>query len=252
MANSSSVIAQLNYLSLQVNRYLPIPLFILGSIGSTLNVLIFTRKSLKTNSCTKYFLASTTANFFVIYFVILLRILSDGYGIDPSIYSNEFCKIRYYITYTARSLSSWFIVLACVDRFASSCQTAKYRKFSTVPIAYFSIATATLLGFLSYLHVPLLFGVQYTTNGIPSCYALTGPYRIFADLFYTVCYAAVPPIIMITFGILIVLNIKNTHRQITPAMSTGVIGNRRKDHHFMIMLLFQVGTIFVFTMPIAI
>ncbi|CAF4762978.1 unnamed protein product, partial [Rotaria sp. Silwood1] len=119
-STSSNMIVWLNDINLQLNRYFPLPFLILGTIGVILNIIIFTRRSLFINSCTHYLLGNTIANFVVLYWVVITRILSDGYKIDPSTTSDTFCKVRYFFTYVPRTLSTWCILLACADRWASS------------------------------------------------------------------------------------------------------------------------------------
>ncbi|CAF4956798.1 unnamed protein product, partial [Rotaria sp. Silwood1] len=122
LSNSTSLntIAWLNSMNVQLNRYLPLPFLVLGTIGVILNIIIFTRRSLVINSCIHYLLANTIANFIVLYWVVITRIISDGYKIDPSITSDVFCKMKYFLTYVSRTLSTWFLLLACIDRWASS------------------------------------------------------------------------------------------------------------------------------------
>ncbi|CAF3557167.1 unnamed protein product [Rotaria sp. Silwood1] len=119
-STSSNTIAWLNSMNVQLNRYLPLPFLVLGTIGVILNIIIFTRRSLVINSCIHYLLANTVANFIVLYWVVITRIMSDGYKIDPSITSDVFCKMKYFLTYVSRTLSTWFLLLACIDRWASS------------------------------------------------------------------------------------------------------------------------------------
>ena len=248
---SSSTAAWLTYLNVQLNRYLPLPFVIFGTIGLTLNILIFTRRSLFHNSCVQYLLCNTLSNFIVLYWVIVTRILSDGYGNDLSLRSDAFCRIRYFLTYFSRTLSTWSIVLACADRWFSSVQ-AKNR-FNTVSLARRVILITCLACFLCYIHVLFLFGIQINpVSSAISCYARTGLYRILSDVQYLLFYAVGPPVLMLFFGLLTLRNLRRTRRVVQPQIQHAHQSTGRRDAQLLVMLLFQIVIIIVFTLPFAI
>jgi hypothetical protein len=77
-------------------------LIVLGTIGHSLNIYIFTRPILRPNPCVCYFLASTITGFSVIYITVLLRFLQLRYNIDAFAYSSTSCKILTFITLWTR------------------------------------------------------------------------------------------------------------------------------------------------------
>ncbi|CAF3908739.1 unnamed protein product, partial [Rotaria sp. Silwood1] len=224
---SSNTIAWFNYMNVQLNRYLPLPFLVLGTIGVVLNIMIFTRRSLFVNSCTHYLLGNTVANFVVLYWVALTRIFSDGYKIDPSTTSDTFCKVRYFFTYAPRALSTWCILLACIDRWASSIKVQ--RRFNSVPFARIVIKTSTSR----------------------TCYGIAGPYRIFSDLQYLVFYALTPALLMLVFGLATLRNLRRARRQVLPTSGQQIKSASRRDGQLLVMLLMQVALIIVFTVPFA-
>ncbi len=74
-------------------------IFILGNIGSILNILVLTQRIYLRNSCLCYILASTVTNLFIINILILFRFLQLGFGIDPTTTSTFFCSFRLYISF---------------------------------------------------------------------------------------------------------------------------------------------------------
>ena len=152
--SASYDISWLNYINVQMNRYFPLPFVVFGTIGLILNMIIFTRRSLCNNSCVQYLLYNSLSNLIVLYWVVTTRLISDGYGNDLSLRSNIFCKIRYFLTYYSRTLATWFIVLACVDRWLSSIQANQ--RFNRVPFARRLSILTCLICFISYLHVLFL------------------------------------------------------------------------------------------------
>jgi hypothetical protein len=255
MSSSSSEVSWLNNVNVQMNRYFPLPFMIFGTIGLLLNIIIFTRRTLFVNSCVQYLLCNTFSNIIVLYWVVVTRIFSDGYGNDLSLRSDIFCKIRYFLTYYSRTLSTWSIVLACIDRWLSSINARN--RFNTISFARQMIFITCLICFLSYLHVLFLFGIQ-TTPGSSSvtCYALPGIYRAFSDVQYLVFYAIGPPIFMLIFGLLTLKNLRRTRRLVMPTanLQTQLKLNptKRRDSQLLAMLLLQIIIIIIFTLPFAI
>jgi len=195
------------------------------------------------------------ADFIVIYWVIVTRIVSDGYGNDLTLRSDSFCKIRYFLTYYSRTLSTWFIALACVDRWLSSIQANQ--RFNRVSFARRIIFITCITCFISYVHVLFLFRIQTTPgSSAVTCYALTGIYRTFSDLQYLIFYGLAPPILMLVCGILTLKNIRRSHRLVQPSTNAeNQLRNnsiKRRDIQLLAMLLLQIIIITVFTLPYAI
>jgi hypothetical protein len=229
------------------SRYCLIILFILGIIGLTLNTLIFTRQTFRQNSCVNYFLASTIANYFVVFFILPSRILSDGFNIDPGRYNLFYCKIRFYTYFTAKSLSSWFIVLACFDRKMSSSNNVHRRAFAHLKISRWMIFLTTLTGLFFYSHV-LIF---YEIGENQQCDARSGVYRIFNDSVYLIGYSLVPPLLMLLFGIWTIINTRRL-RRIVPRFGRRISTLNNRDHTLMLMLFLQVILITITAVPHAI
>jgi hypothetical protein len=74
-----------------------VTVFVFGVIGHALSIYVFTRPTLRSNSCTRYFLASTIAECFVVYIIIPLRLLQTVYYINAFIYSEFLCQILSYL-----------------------------------------------------------------------------------------------------------------------------------------------------------
>ena len=139
---------------------------IAGIIGNTLNCLIFTRRSLRRNSCSIYFLASSIANFFGIFFGCLTRILSTFQINPPASQMALYCKSKTFLIYIGLAASTWFIVGACADRYASS---ARIRSFSQVKIAQRVVCLISIVVILVYFQMNFCFdGSIQAGNCYPS------------------------------------------------------------------------------------
>ena len=247
---SSSVINQINLFNSIGNvfsRYCLSVLFLLGLIGLTFNTIIFTRKAFRSNSCVHYFLASTFANYFVIYLILPSRILSDGFNIDPGTYNLFYCKLRFYTYFTAKSLASWFIVLACFDRKMSSSRNAHRRAFSRLLISRWVIAVAIILVLLFYSHVLIFYEIDSNNK----CNPRAGFYRLFNDIFYLVGYSITPPALMLILSLWTIQDTRRFRRVGFQTNQRTIILNRR-DQSLMLMVFLEVIFIILTTLPHAI
>jgi hypothetical protein len=145
------------FLNQFVSRYCLGVLTILGIISLTLNTIIFTRQTFRTTFCILYFLASTLADYPIIYFVIPCQLFADGFNLDPTRTSLSFCKFLEYILTVFRSLSAWFIVLASFNRLMSSSYNIHHRQFCHIHIARQMILITIIFAFILYLHIPILY-----------------------------------------------------------------------------------------------
>ncbi len=90
----------MNAVSTMTNMFAPcwlIIMMILGLIGHTLNMCVFTRPTLRSNPCIRYLMASAIAGYLIIFIVLPLRLLQNGYNINLFISSLVLCKILTYV-----------------------------------------------------------------------------------------------------------------------------------------------------------
>jgi hypothetical protein len=225
----------------QLLRYMPLVTIIIGTIGNILNCLIFTRRSLRRNSCSIYFLASSIANFFPIYFGCLTRLLSS-FNINPPLTSMAlYCKTKTFLTYMGLAGSTWFIVGACADRFASSSTSARLRSFSQVKVARRVILIISIVDILVYFQMNFCFdGNVQSAN----CYPSSPLCNSFNDYNLLITYSLCPPILMLVLGLMTIRNVRAGRHVRTET--------NPKDRQLTIMLIIQVICILTLTMPISV
>ena len=80
-------------------------------------------------------------------------------------------------------LSSWFIILAGIDRFWISSRNIQRRRLSNFKYTCYSTVLITLIGLGSYSHVLILFNIERRKSG-PYCYAPAGTYQVLYDFFF--------------------------------------------------------------------
>ena len=238
MSNSASSILIIQG---QLLRYMPLITILTGTIGNTLNCLIFTRRSLRENSCSIYFLTSSIANFLPIYFGCLTRLLST-FDINPVPSQMAlYCKTKTFLTYLGLASSTWFIVGACADRYASSCSTVRMRSFSKVKIA------RRVVILLSFIVILIYFQMIFCFNGNvqgPNCYPSTSFCNTYNDFNLLLTYSLFPPILMLILGWMTIRNVR-TGQHIRKEANV-------KDRQLTTMLVIQVVCVTILSMPISI
>ncbi|CAF1354921.1 unnamed protein product [Adineta ricciae] len=234
-------------------QYYGIPLLVFGCVGNVLNLLIFIRSQLKKNPCSTYFFYSSIANLNVIFLGLLSRILSDGFGIDPSSYNLGYCRFRYFILHSSMVLSSWFTILASVDRYCVSSKSARRRQLSSLKTSRFLVCSTTVIVLILYSHVWGLFTIEQLKTG-PSCYAEAGFYRVFYDFFYFATFSFTPPVMMTIVGLGTFYNVHQSHTRVNPTDTNArkVDQLKKRDRQLIKMLLVQVTFTISLTLPLAI
>lgn len=238
-------------------------LVIIGDVGELLNVLVFVQANFRNNSCAIYFLAAACIRLVFINYTILFNGLSIGkrchtnycsssfpwdlgYNVHSAQTSLAVCKMKLYLTTLTAILPPSFMVLACIDRFASSSMNARVRSWSRPYVAYRMIAVVTLFWVIFSIH-PLIGAIIYQSPGQSYCYIQDGVYAIFVAFYSVICNYLLPPILMAVFGLLTIINIRRTRRRVQTA--PGLAPMAQKDRYLFQMLIFQVLVNIIFTIP---
>ncbi|UJR34487.1 hypothetical protein I4U23_021895 [Adineta vaga] len=227
-------IQRINEIMVFLARWLFPVITFFALINNTLNIYVFTRPCLRRHPCCMYFLSSSTAALVFTLINFPLRTLQYGYNIDPTSSSISICKMKFYFTYTMRAIISWYLVLACVDRFLHSSSISKIRRLSSFRMASRAIPIIFFLVSIGYSHV-LIF---YKINSNQSCTSNSVLYGKLLGIWHLVFYGLGPPLLMLHFSILTIRHVRNRHK--IPAITTAnqiKISNR--DNHLLRMALVQ-------------
>ncbi|CAF1292371.1 unnamed protein product [Adineta steineri] len=236
----------LNWLSMTFIRcycFLMIPLAI---IGHSLSIFVFTRRSLRSNPCVMYLRAATIFGLLSACFILPMRLIQSGYiGLDPTVHSIYICKIVWFLLYSIRLLSFWFVVLACIDRYLCSSSSMRKRSWSNAHVASQTIRLTLLIGFLLNIHILIGFNINISpmTNQ-PICHSggRPGLYRKISSLFNLIVFGSVPSLCMLFFGSLTLRQIdrKNDFQIIIGTYTKKVRKIRKSERQLTRMLLVQV------------
>ena len=241
MSNASdNFVSNLNNATFWINRLIPIFQIAFGTFGNLFNILIFTRRALRTNPTSLYFLIGSINNCFVIYVALLTRYLATSWNLDPSATNTILCKLRIFFVYTQTSLVLWLIVLASIDRFLSSSHKATFRRFSSLSMARKIIVCTIVLLFLIHIHILVFYKSGLDDNAIV-CSIFSNAYNIFFNFFFLIISCILPIVFMCVFGILTILNVHKSHIRVAPQINNAQNTRLRSNDRQMIrMLLFQV------------
>ncbi|CAF1141360.1 unnamed protein product [Rotaria sordida] len=216
-ASSQSTIEYLNFIRFQLNRYIPITCLILGSIGHILNIL-YCKFSL---------------------YVGLITPFLGTYNLDPTQISNILCKIRFYLRYSTITLSTWFILLACIDRLFSTSNNVNIRLWSSIYLTKRIIILATVICFICpYTQV---FYCYRVSQGV-LCTLTNQTCKLLSEIILLICNSGLPPILMILISILTIRNVKYSNHIVG--------GSRRRDVQLIRLLFIQVFSFILFGIPI--
>ncbi|CAF1000300.1 unnamed protein product [Adineta ricciae] len=251
------------YLSLiQKNLYAyggPI-VVILGTICCTISLLVFSQKKLRKNPCAMYLIAVNISNFLYIYLSILIVILALGYNIDLSSYNIIICRFIYYFSLLFDGLSSFYLILASIDRVLVTSVSALTRQRSTRRLAIASLTLGTIFWMVFHCHTFIFIIKQELAPGYFICYFQAGLYAALVGYYSTIIKGILTSLLLIIFGLWTRKNLRNIHhRQVAPPGATNMhpIGQNDttvhlKNRQFALMLLMEILIYITFTSMLSI
>ena len=246
--NTLNIVAQ--HLNIRYGSFL----LIIGNLGCLMNIFVFRSKSLHKTSFSVYFLATTCADFILLNFVLLTRILQNGFLLQI-VQTNEFmCKLRGYLSSLTSSLSFSFFVLISIDRYFSTHSKVHVRTWGNrYSLAIKLILCLTLFWMIISIHRFILYNINPETS---VCELKSGLYW-----WYRICYkifinGLAPQIIVIFISTMIIRNIRlvvnrRTCESLIDDCHTKTKHRRlqKLDHQLTSMLLIQSTILFVSFLP---
>lgn len=235
-------------------------LIVIGSIGSILNLMVFTKDTLRKNPCTICFVVSNIINFLYFYLGLLLTTLAVGYNIDPSASNIIFCRFRYYIALVLACWGSSCLILASIDRTLITSSNTVTRRFSSRRLIGICMISIALFWILFHIHALILTEILQFGPNYFVCFYQPGAYTTFMTYYSLVINGSLPPLLMIIFGLWTVKNIRQVRRAIHHANSmntrTIIIGRahvvQSKDRQLIRMLLVDIVSYVICKYPITI
>ncbi|CAF1075673.1 unnamed protein product [Adineta ricciae] len=251
----------INNLSIQMNRYFSIVIFLFGTIGNLLNICVLSQRIFRSNSCAILFLFSSFANLIAILSGLLSRTFS-GWIVDLTNTDRFLCKLRAFILNVARPIAFWLILLAAIDRWLLSNPNAYYRRMNTLKNAKRSMIIITILSIILFAHILYCYEPNLV-NAPLKCYGVTVTCRLVTDILFTFGSTLIPIVLMFIFGLMTIRNIQSSRKKVRPTdfpMETNQIsiGERQRpslsksDYRLVMMLLAQILLLFIFGLPLGV
>jgi hypothetical protein len=252
---SSTLIAELNYASVQVNRYLSIVFLCFGIIGNILSCVVFAQRTVRLNPCVIYFLIASVSNVIVLITGIPPRMLSSWNILaDQTETQPVLCKLRLIVLFTTRTITAWLLVLATIDRYLVSSSNANLRRMSNMKQVFRGIIIVCCGSVIFWAESIYCFDANLKGTPI-KCYAKSEGCRVFNDLSQAFVTTIIPSGFMLVFGLCTVNNIRQA-RRVRPTMMNSTVNNvtrtRRNDNSLTQILFIQVIILTVFNLPQAI
>ncbi|CAF3312903.1 unnamed protein product [Rotaria sp. Silwood2] len=258
--SDADLIATINYVALQIVRYFAICIFLFGSIGNILNVLVLSQLPFRLNPCAVLFLFSSVVNFVAILSGLLSRILS-GWGADLTATNRFFCKLRGLVVNTARTVAIWYILFAIIDRWLLSSSRLHRRQMSSLKNAKRAMIISLILVTMIFSHV-IYCHEPNLIDAPQKCYGVTTACRLATDISF-IFFSIFPLPLMLIFGLMTIYNVRQSrsrvaHRStsvVTNPITTNTNPRRRmtkQDQNLLVMLLVQIFILFILSLPLSI
>ena len=250
--------------SKEMNRYLPLIIFIFGVIGNILNIFVLSQRNLRSNACGWLFLMASIANLISILFGLITRILL-GWTTDPTETISWICKLRTFTVFSSRTIGFWLLAFATIDRWLLSSTEANRRKRSTLKNAYYRRIIIVIMSICLYAQMVVCY--EANLIGTPlKCYSKNLACRYSTDLVYALVTILSPLSVMFLFGLLTILNIQQSHQRTRRVIHDRLIHNltlsstdttlrqqqKKTDRYLLFMLFSQTILLALFTIPQAI
>ncbi|CAF1193915.1 unnamed protein product [Adineta ricciae] len=231
----------LSTIQTQISRYFISTALAFGIIGSLLNILLFSHKRYRNNSCCIYFITASIG-----------MLVAMCFGLVPSIYSvdhpnpantiNAICQLRNYFGQCGTMTYRWSLIMACLDRYASSSYSVRLRAFAKSHIAVRVSLTIASIWIIVPIHNFIYLNI---IDG--QCIWFPAGSAIYNSMMIVVAGGLVPITTMITCGILIRNNLKHK-REIRRSKVQSMKENAR-DRQTLIMLVIQIICYMILTLP---
>jgi hypothetical protein len=218
----------------------------LGDIGLILNILIFSQPVRRRNPCSIYILATSLSSLIGLNSATIPVIYSLDHR-NPSSDSLLFCQGNYYIRHVFSEMMRTFIVLACIDRYAVCSDRAFVRLFNqyrtTIRIIPCVVLFWLLLG---------LFPASLQTIQNDSCDVFGYAHNIIFSVYIIFAFGIFPVTGMITFGSLLIINLKKIRTRVAPLGNTSREIFRKRDREMIRMLLIEIIAYIITTVPLTV
>lgn len=234
---STAVIEMIQHVTHQVTIYVGFPVFILGVIGGSLNVLVFlSLKTFRQSSCAFYL--TVMAGISVGYLVtgLLTFLVMYGFGIDWTKQSRFYCIFREGFVHISMLIALSCLCMATIDQFFATCSSPRLQQLCNIKLArrlcFFFTIFWFLYGIAFFTSYDLVY---YPSVGEWDCTVIRSTFQWYFNTFHVlVLLCGLPLFITVLFGLLAYRNVKQLSYRTVP------LARRELDKQLTVMVLVQV------------
>ncbi|CAF4046548.1 unnamed protein product [Rotaria sordida] len=244
----SSLSNTLNLAQKMLVQYCHTTIFILGTIGSLINICLFSRRNLRSNSCCIYLLSSSINGLILLSIGIIPQIYNLYRSPNPFTTILSFCKARSYLNQTSAMSCRWLLVMACIDRCFSCSTSVRIRNLSSVNTARIIVIIINIIWFILPIHMIIYANIQPPGN--IACSITNNNVDIYHRFYTIIMGGALPSLIAFISSLFIWKNFQErTKRRII--IPNNEVDRRKKlrDQQVIFMLLIQVAIFIISTIP---
>ena len=228
----------LHYASQQVAIYVNSVNIFAGVMGGVLNIAVFlSLKTFRESTCAFFLIVMSFFNMGQLLTGAVSRILITGFGIDWTVSSIVYCKLRIYLLQLCGLCSLTLLTLATIDQYLATCQRPRWQKWSNIK----TVRMANIVTILSWMVFASLYLIFFSIRVSPltnrlACITNNAIFDQYHTNFHRFFMLGVlPNSITAFFGILAYLNVKNLAHRTVPLV------RRELDKQLTLMLLVQGG-----------
>ncbi|CAF1393093.1 unnamed protein product [Adineta ricciae] len=209
MSNSSSEIAYLNYLSRATVGYGGLILLILGTIGNSINMVIFSYLPQFNKGPSSIFLRFSFFGSQVNLLTILLaQIVAQLSGVDPLVTYLILCKLRWFIGSSSATIGLYCLCLAAINQYLLTSHNFRHHRWINRKRALLMSICAVI--FCMGIVVPNLVFYKHITNSLNKTQCgvtdpFGGKYDTYSGL---VAYSIIPIVVLSLFSLLTWRNVR--------------------------------------------
>ncbi|UJR09626.1 hypothetical protein I4U23_013860 [Adineta vaga] len=232
----------------------------LGTISSIISLMVFTKKNLRKNPCSFYYIAVNIGNLFIIYTSFLSTTIRQGFNIDPSIYNLSFCRLRFYAILLFDVLSPTYLIFASIDRVLLTSPNALTRQRSTPRLACICILSITIFWSIGHSHLLFYTNIIQPSPNYFVCYFQYGIYLAIIGYYLAIIKGICIPLCMLFFGLWTIKNVRNLGRIIPAVNNLSVSGaaptgslrsTHSKDRQLIRILLIDISVYVIFSLMLS-
>jgi hypothetical protein len=245
---TSTIKLSLNFAIQQIAKYYGIPVFIMGVSGGFLNIIVFlSLKTFRQSSCAFYLMVMSAFDLGRFFSSTLAGIIWSGFGIDWTLSSLFYCKIKVFLYSTCSLNSMTCLCLAIIDQYFATCSRPHWQQWCNIKLAYRLTAVFSIIWilhgipyFVFYDHIilsPTNKTICQITNNIFIKYHTYGYFLTLNNLL---------PLITFVFGLMAYHNARHIGHRTVPLV------RRELDKQLTVMVLVQVLINFCTFLPYSI